>query len=95
MTKQELPNVASPRGAPMGRVGRLGALDRPEGKWTLQRVRIDAGGYDSGGAYWGTGTPLYWACSADGEAELFFRATSRDAAKAHVRRLYSLATFYR
>ncbi len=28
-------------------------------KITAHRVRIDRGGYDSGGRYWGTGAPLY------------------------------------
>jgi hypothetical protein len=64
-------------------------------KVALQRVRLDSGGYDSGGAYWGIGTPLYWAGSDDGTIDLWFRATSRDAAKAHVRSLHPHANFYR
>ena len=40
------------RGAAMGRPDHNGAL---QAKLHLARVRINQGGYDSGGAYWGTG----------------------------------------
>lgn len=80
------------RGASMGRPNR-GAL-APEGqKWTLQRVRLDAGGYDSGGAYWGCGEALYWASC--GDVERFFRAPDRHSAKATIRAEFSDARFYR
>ena len=46
-------------GAPMGRVEEHG---EPQPRSVrLERVRINLGGYDAGGAYWGTGRPLYMA----------------------------------
>ena len=80
------------RGASMGRPNR-GALAPETQKWTLQRVRLDAGGYDSGGAYWGCGEPLYWACC--GDVERFFRARDRARAGAHVRKEFPNAWFHR
>lgn len=80
-------------GAQMGR--HTGPMPSAQAvKWTLQRVRVDAEGYDPGGAYWGLGQPLYWACNEDGEST-YFRASSREAAKAHVRTLDPDAKFYR
>lgn len=34
-------------------------------RFRLVRVRLDSGGYDSGGAYWGFANPLYWAFSLE------------------------------
>lgn len=64
-------NVSSVYGAPMGR--RSGAMRDPTEpaprSVRLFRVRLDAGGYDPGGAYWGAEgygvAPLY--CATDGE----------------------------
>jgi hypothetical protein len=56
------------RGAQMGRPE---YRNGPDGQVTdaplfrLQRVRLDSGGYDNGGAYWGTGAPLYVAFSGE------------------------------
>ena len=58
-------------GAPMGRANvgnypvtvtsgpncRIFKKDQP--KIYRKRVRLDSGGYDMGGAYWGIGAPLY------------------------------------
>lgn len=50
-------------------------------KYRLFRVRLDNGGYDDGGAYWGTGAPLYCATDDAGGYQQFVRASSRlDAA---------------
>jgi hypothetical protein len=45
----------------------------------LFKVRLDSGGYDNGGAYWGTGAPLYCATDNGGYCQ-FVRANSRAAA---------------
>lgn len=86
-------DVNSQYGAPMGR------RDKPRGEFygkvSLRRIRINSGGYDSGGAYWGIGAPLFWACCEDGEYAEFFRAPNRDAAKDHVKLKYPEAKFYR
>lgn len=74
-------------GAPMGRYNDgLAALKDAEGKVHLQNVPLTGGGcYDEGGAYWGGGTPLYCAWGYDSKGDqivAYFRAASRDAAKA-------------
>lgn len=70
------------RGAALGRV----SVRKPgaAGRLTLQRIRINSGGYDRLGTYWGIGAPLYWCASEDGRYETTFRAADREAAKAHV-----------
>lgn len=91
-----LPDVSSPLGAPMGRTSTTPAGTPPAPlKLSLYRIRINAGGYDSGGAYWGQGAPLYRAASDCGTFETWFRARDRDAAKAFVRAQRPTATFYR
>ena len=81
--------VNSTYGAPMGR--HTGpSLDQEAGPLYLRRVRLDAGGYDSGGAYWGLGQPLWEAMDQDGNIEIF-RSRDRAAAKAR----YPEAKFYR
>ena len=64
-------------------------------KITLRRVRLDSGGYDPQGAYYGIGKPLYWAADDSGEFDSTFRAADRAAAKAKVRQAYPHARFYR
>lgn len=58
-------------GAPMGRsdIGK-----RPDNvRVFCRRVYLDSGGYDKGGAYWGTGAPLYVEYTADLTYIKFFR----------------------
>jgi hypothetical protein len=62
-------------------------------KWTLQRVRLNSGGYDASGSYWGVDKPLYWAGNDEG-ASFHFRAADREKAKAFVRAEHPNATFY-
>lgn len=38
----------------------------PAPRFYLRRVRLDSGGYDSGGSYWGHGGALFEAFTADG-----------------------------
>lgn len=81
MTHNPTPNVSSRYGAPMGRAD--GMVDDGE-RLYLQRVRLNSGGYDAGGAYWGLGAPLYAYGSGDGDWK-YLRARDRDAAKAKIR----------
>ena len=53
------------RGASMGRSNRQGEADIAE-RFHLRRVRLNSGGYDSGGAYWGHGGEMYEAFSPSG-----------------------------
>lgn len=79
MTKQ-FENVSSKYGAPMGRVS-APDLDTSPHSVRLFAVRLDSGGYDDGGAYWGYGGAggLYCARDKDG-SEQFTRAPSRESA---------------
>ncbi len=74
------PDVFSRYGAPMGRrseaVHNLDCAQRIQ----LFRIRLNGGGYDAGGAYWGSGQPLWCAMDHTGET-VFFRAPHRESAK--------------
>lgn len=68
-------------------------------KFTLRRVRLNRGGYDSFGTYWGVGMPLYIASGDIGDdyGEFHFRASDRRAAKALLIGQYpgNIVRFYR
>jgi hypothetical protein len=75
---RQFTNVSSIYGAPMGRS--TSPLDCAPRSVRLFRVRLDSGGYDDGGAYWGLGAPL-WCAVCDAGGRRFTRAKSRaDAA---------------
>lgn len=83
---KQFPDVNSTYGAPMGRW--TSARDaHPAGPCRLFRVRLDSGGYDDGGAYWGIdrpgfGEPLY--CATDEENfRRFTRAADRRSAETY------------
>lgn len=78
-----LPMVSCRYGAPMGRP----SDEDFDGLFPvhIRRVKLDSGGYDRGGAYWGLGEPLYvaWRLTPDdGLKRRFLRAKDRvDAVK--------------
>jgi hypothetical protein len=78
MTRQ-FEMVASRYGAPIGRHA-SGTLENVEPRTLrLFQVRLDRGGYDDGGAYWGHGIALW--CATDGAGfQQFTRAGSRERA---------------
>lgn len=80
-------------GAPMGRRTGPEFLDT-SGKIYLRRIRLNSGGYDNGGAYWGLGQPLWETQDQDGNG-LIFRESDRESAKNHIRNLFPAAKFYR
>jgi len=93
--RYEPSNVSSKYGAPMGRyTTRRTDLPTEPVRLSLQRVRLNQGGYDSGGAYWGIGQPLYVATDFE-DVQLFVRGHSRDDAKRNVLAILPLATFFR
>jgi len=54
-----VPHVSAKYGAPLGR--NSDPLDH-DGNWQAKHVKLDEGGYDNGGAYWGlrpTGVSLF------------------------------------
>jgi len=83
------------RGAAMGRPQ---VQDEPEGytgKVYLRKVRLDAGGYDRNGTYFGAGGGLYWCCSAENSIDFMVRAWSRADAKRKVHAVYPKVRFFR
>lgn len=63
--------------------------------FNLYRLYINGQGYDSTGAYWGIGAPLYQYSSVDNTVELAaIRAPDREAAKVIIRRLHPNARFW-
>lgn len=77
-------------GAPMGRGSSQGGPDAAH-VLHLRGLHIDSGGYDNGGAYWGTGAPMFHIQGE--EVEHFIRSHNRDNAKAWVLEQYPNATF--
>lgn len=67
-------------------------------RFTLRKVRINNGGYDDSGRYWGVGKPLYSYDPDDFTNEYdggHVRAYDREDAKTQVKAKYPSATFYR
>lgn len=83
------------RGASMGRPSKSTTDENASRKFTLRQVRINFQGYDSGGAYWGVGSPLYWASNQDCTIEFFFRAFDRRNAREVVEARHPGARFFR
>jgi len=71
------------RGAAMGRHTYEGDQNF-NGRITLRRVRLNSGGYDVNGTYFGIGEPLYWYASDDNAIDGMLRASSRAVARAQV-----------
>ena len=93
-----LSNASSKYGASMGRASdNFGQLVDEGVKVRLQHVRLNSGGYDSGGAYWGRGAPLYRAQTEfQGDTlDYWLRAGGRLAAKQTILKLCPKARFYR
>ena len=65
--------------------------------YSLRRVKLNRGGYDTSGSYWGVGAPLY-VCEyrADNERSIetgYLRASTRERAIAQAKE--KIALFYR
>lgn len=77
-------------GAPMGRANdtgnapsKMGGYLVFTGKLYCRKIRLDSGGYDQGGAYWGlrmNGESLYCVYSACGTVRRYIDAKSRKSA---------------
>lgn len=68
-------------GAPMGRHSQIPPDSNGfKKRCRCFRLRFRDGGYDEGGAYWGTPANVY--CATNGEYEQYIRAGSRTEAKA-------------
>lgn len=87
----QFPKVSCAYGSPVGR-SQSPFLDGH--KVRVYRVRIDSGGYDDGGAYWGLGSPLF--CAEDGEGfRQFIRAGDRRSAQVMLRERFEGIVFAR
>lgn len=100
----KLEKLSCKYGAPFGRpdlphvYGEFGAIPDATYKFHLQKVKLDSGGYDSGGAYWGLrnrGETLYWAVNENETVQRFFDAKSRDDAKRFLRQEFPNCRFFR
>jgi hypothetical protein len=84
----------SRRGADMGRPSCLPTTFNRR-LVRLQRVPVDRGGYDPGGAYWGHQKGMHLWCAWQGTAAMYLRAPDRETAKAIVEASAPRVTFYR
>lgn len=62
---------------------------------SLTRVKLNRGGYDSRGEYFGSGAPLWSASDDNGEFYEMFRAVDRRTAKALLLSHFPNMKFYR
>lgn len=96
--KLTLENGASARGAQMGRTDTMPEDAQSAPLLHVQRVRFVEGGYDFGGAYWGSPDNLYCAETDDDQPEyvrLFVRAGSARDARTKIQKRLPNARFYR
>jgi hypothetical protein len=93
-SRNPTPNVSSQYGAPMGRGSNRANQAEPAERFYLRRVRLDSGGYDNGGAYWGTGQPLYYWEGEDSGSSDYIRARGRADAKRQIRENCPEARFF-
>lgn len=52
-----------------------------KGRLFYSKIRLNKGGYDSLGTYFGVGVPLYWVHSEDCTIDFVIRASSRQQAR--------------
>ncbi len=87
-------------GSSIGRASSAPGPCTPGAKFSLSLLKLNSGGYDSGGAYWGLGPNLYRAYSSEGNGEeiqeCFLRAKDREEAKEKIKEhWFPGAKFYR
>ena len=84
------------RGAALGRSTITGEYDGS--KLTLRHIRLDNGGYDVNGTYFGfrhgLQGRLYWCADDSGEIDFMLRASDRADARRQVRENYPNVRFF-
>ena len=102
MARPKLSKAFDKFGASMGRRNVLDDLEcHDEPKWSLYKMPINDGGYDSGGAYWGIGSRtsgVMFHAYCDGPKfvnHIYIRSVTRLGAKQKIRELFSGSKFYR
>lgn len=83
------------RSAALGRPSIRDAAKDFAGTIMLRQVRLDDGGYDPNGTYFGTGEPLFWFANDEGTIDEMTRACNFDGARAKVLAQYPVATIER
>lgn len=78
----------------MGRPTVHGTPPSHQHRLYLRRIRLDRGGYDPNGTYFGLGQPLFWYASEDGSIDAVLRARDRNEAIDKILRIYPNARFY-
>lgn len=102
----KLPKAYSQYGADMGRRSIYPRDLSLPFKFSLREVRLDTGGYDNGGAYWGRSNSRLYLAEADYYykeedscvaefPKIFFRAENRKEAKKSLQNSYPNCRFYR
>lgn len=79
------------RGAALGRPT---IKDEPKdysGRLSLRHMRLDSGGYDKNGTYFGWGQRLYWCANEDHTVDFVMRADDREHARFLVLQQYPKA----
>lgn len=92
-----IPHEIMKYGAPMGRWRWNDNAAPFTGRMYLRHIPLNSGGYDSGGAYWGTrrsGERLYGYAADDDSANGFIDAADRAEAKELVLAKYPGARFF-
>lgn len=64
-------------------------------RFHLERVRLNKGGYDTDGSYWGTGLPLYYYTCEERCLYKYIRAYDREDAKRIIMKEYPSARFFK
>ena len=82
------------RGAAMGRGSKHASDTSAEIKFYLREVRLDSGGYDTNGTYFGWHQRLYWYADAEGKVDATLRASNRVEAIDTIRTEYPRAKFF-
>jgi hypothetical protein len=95
MSKLLLTKGYNQYGAQMGRSSVLPDDELVFCKLRLQKINLDTGGYDQGGAYWGLPNNVYWAWEDGGSIELAVRAANWEEAKLKVIVKMPNAKFFR
>jgi len=88
--RDEILKGENPITRPWASVFRTGLQEPSQGprqvRLYLERLKLDSGGYDARGRYFGLGLPLYRASDDRGDVDIELRATDRAHAKDLVRR---------
>ena len=70
---------------------KIAAAKEYRGNVSVKKQRLNSGGYDKHGVYFGVGEPLYYVMDEDGIHGDYLRASCREEAIEKARDIYPLA----